>query len=132
MLFPAVAVNAQWVRINGPFGNNVSCFAVSGTNLYAGANNGIFVSTDNGTSWTEINTGSNTMNVNALTVSGMNIYAGAWGHHFYFSTNNGANWTEACNFPININIGNIFALAVIDQISLPQLIKAFSVPQIMV
>ena len=35
--------NAQWVQTNGPFGGYVSSFAVSGTNLFAGTNGGVFL-----------------------------------------------------------------------------------------
>jgi hypothetical protein len=42
---------SQWVQTNGPYGGTVRAFAVSGTNLFAGTDNG-GVSTNNGTSWT--------------------------------------------------------------------------------
>lgn len=45
---------AQWVQTNGPCGGFVSCFAISGTNLFAGTNGGVFLSTNNGTSWTAV------------------------------------------------------------------------------
>ena len=57
MIFFTVAVNAQWVQTNGPNGGTVNCFAISDTNIYAGTNGGVFLSTNNGTSWTAINTG---------------------------------------------------------------------------
>jgi len=33
-------VHAQWVQTNGPYGGFVQCFAVSGTNLFAGTSGG--------------------------------------------------------------------------------------------
>jgi hypothetical protein len=47
--------HADWIHINGPYGGNVSCLAVSpngsgGTNLIAGTGSGVFLSTNNGTS----------------------------------------------------------------------------------
>ena len=66
--------------------------AVSGTNLFAGTDAGVFLSTNNGTSWTDVNTGLTEPNVNALAVSGTNLFAGTiWG--VFLSTNNGTNWT---------------------------------------
>ena len=48
---------AQWVHTNLPDSVTVSCFAVSGTNLFAGTYDGVLLSTDNGTSWTPVNEG---------------------------------------------------------------------------
>jgi hypothetical protein len=56
----AVAVSvcdAQWVQTS--LDNvNVYCFAINGTYLYAGTESGgVFLSTNNGTSWTVVNSG---------------------------------------------------------------------------
>jgi len=71
---------AQWVQTNGPYGGDVRCFAISGTNLFAGTyGGGVFLSTNNGTSWTAVNTGLTNPNVQSLAVSGTNLFAGTWG-----------------------------------------------------
>jgi hypothetical protein len=50
--------SAQWIRTNGPYGDKVTVFAVSGTNLFAGTlHNGVILSANNGDSWTAVNTG---------------------------------------------------------------------------
>ena len=68
---------AQWVQTNGPYGGYVYCFAVSGTNLFVGTTGGgVFLSTNNGTSWTAVNTGLTNTVVLALAVSGTNLFAG--------------------------------------------------------
>ncbi len=97
-------INAQWVQTNGPYGGNIGCFAVSpngagGTNIFAGTNGGVFLSTDNGTSWTQINNGLTGTDVRALTVSpngagGTNIFAGTRYRGVFLSTNNGTSWTQ--------------------------------------
>jgi len=89
---------SQWVQTNGPYGGTVTCFAVSGTNIFAGIRyGGVFLSTNNGTSWTQVNNGlSNDYIVYALAVSGTNIFAGTNGGVF-LSTNNGRSWTEVNN-----------------------------------
>ena len=62
--------NAQWIQTNGPYGGTIHCFAVSGTNLFAGTDGGgVFLSTNNGTSWTAVNTGLTNTYVYALAVS---------------------------------------------------------------
>ena len=73
--------HSQWTQTNGPYGGTVNCFAVSGTNLFAGiSGGGVFLSTNNGTSWTAVNTGlpANT-SVNSFAVSGTNLFAGTLG-----------------------------------------------------
>ena len=66
LIFPIVALFigrtqqslSQWVQTNGPNAGEIYCLAVSpngagGTNLFAGTSGGgIFLSTNNGTSWT--------------------------------------------------------------------------------
>ena len=69
--------SAQWVQTNGPYGGSVSCFAVSGTNLFSGTHgSGVFLSTNNGTSWKGVNTGLTSAYVWSLAVNGTNLFAG--------------------------------------------------------
>lgn len=87
---------AQWVQTNWP-GGVALCFAVSDTNLFAGTwGGGVFLSTNNGTSWTMVNNGLTNTNVRTLTVSGTNLFAGTDGGVF-LSTNNGTNWNATNN-----------------------------------
>ena len=95
---------AQWEQTNGPYGGIVNSLAVSGTNLFAGTlRGGVFLSTNNGTSWTEVNTGLTYTAVYSLAVSGTNLFAGTWGGVF-LSTNNGASWTEVNTGLTNTNV----------------------------
>ena len=87
---------AQWVQTNGPNGSNLFCLAVSGTNLFAGTQGGgVFLSTDDGTSWTAVNSGLTNTTVRAFAVSGTNLFAGTAGGGVFLSTDNGTNWTAA-------------------------------------
>ena len=70
-------LQAQWVQTNGPYGGMINSLAVSGTNLFAGTGGGVFLSTNNGKSWTP--TGLTRAWVSALAVSGTNLFAGTWG-----------------------------------------------------
>ncbi|MBK6876815.1 MAG: hypothetical protein IPG99_10295 [Ignavibacteria bacterium] len=79
---------AQWIQTNGPYGGHISSFAVSGTNLFAGTGRGVFLSNNNGISWTAVNNGLMNTIVLSLAVSGTNLFAGTYGGVFR-STNNG-------------------------------------------
>ena len=62
-------LHSQWIQTNGPYGGDVYCFAVSGTNLFAGTfYHGVFRSTDNGTSWRAASTGLTNTYVRAFAV----------------------------------------------------------------
>src|SRR5947208_3368637 len=98
VLFLNSSVTAQWVQTNGPYGGQVNCFAVSGTNLFAGTTGGgVFLSTDNGTSWTSANNNLPTsgLYVNAFAVSGTNLFAGTLLGDVFRSTDNGTSWMAA-------------------------------------
>lgn len=57
-LFLAFHLEAQWVKSTDLEGGIIDCIAASGTNLYAGVEEqGVYLSTNNGTSWTPINNG---------------------------------------------------------------------------
>ena len=54
--------------------------AISGNNIFAGGYiGGIFLSTDNGNSWAEKNTGLTITSIRSLAISGNNIFAGTRG-----------------------------------------------------
>ena len=67
------------------------------TNLFAGTDGGggVFLSTDNGTSWTAANDGLTDTHIQALAVSGSNLFAGTYGGGVFHSTNYGASWVSA-------------------------------------
>jgi hypothetical protein len=56
----------------------VLVFAVSGTNLFAGTalGQGVFLSVNQGESWTRVSGGLPALNVHSLAVSGNNLFAG--------------------------------------------------------
>ncbi|MCX8106095.1 MAG: T9SS type A sorting domain-containing protein [Ignavibacterium album] len=88
---------AQWVNTNGPGAGNVRAIISNGTNLFAGTEGGgVYLSTDNGTNWTTVNSGLTNLNVTSFAVSGNNIFAGTFGGVF-LSTNNGTNWVAVNN-----------------------------------
>jgi photosystem II stability/assembly factor-like uncharacterized protein len=78
----------------------VNAFAKIGTNLFAGTDLGVFLSINNGASWSEVDTGltdpylltQGTLGVISLAVCGANLYAGTRGHGVFLSSNNGISW----------------------------------------
>jgi photosystem II stability/assembly factor-like uncharacterized protein len=56
-------------------------------------NAGVFLSTNNGSSWTAVNTGLTNHNVLSLAISGSSIFAGTMNAGVFLSTNNGSSWT---------------------------------------
>jgi ligand-binding sensor domain-containing protein len=102
MLFSCL-LRAQWAQ-TGLDSGSVFALAVSGTNLFAGTvDKGVFLSTNNGTSWTAVNSGLTIPYVLSLAVSGTNLFAGIGRASIsgevlggvFLSTNNGSSWTEA-------------------------------------
>jgi hypothetical protein len=112
-LFLVQTVHAQWVLTNGPKGNEVSSFSVipngaGGTILFAGtAGDGVFRSTDDGTTWAAASTGLTNDHVYALSFSDTNLFAGTWGGGVFLSTNLGTSWTA-----VDSGLTNTYVLAI--------------------
>jgi hypothetical protein len=80
---------------NGLTNPYVQCLAISGANLFAGTDSGgVFLTTDNGNSWTQVNGGLTYPTVYSFAVSGTNIFAGTQGGGVYLTTNSGTIWSQ--------------------------------------
>src|ERR1035437_1419899 len=90
-------LHAQWVQTNGPGGGDIYCLAANGPNIFAGTENGVFHSTDNGTIWEHPDNGLTGFAVHSLIISGSNVFAGTSYGGIFFSTDNGTNWTQVNN-----------------------------------
>ena len=106
-LLIAINANAQWVESTGTVSQSTLSMASIGNNIFAGMEyqQGVFISTNNGISWTQ--TSLNNTNVNALATLGNNIFAGTFSSGVLVSTNNGANWTQT-----SLNTNTIYSLTV--------------------
>jgi photosystem II stability/assembly factor-like uncharacterized protein len=100
-----------WIEVDSGLTDcgNVHCLAVKWDTIFAGTNSGVFLSTNNGGIWTQVNGLTDTV-INALAVSGNNIYAGTT-NGLFSSTDNGANWTAlniGCTGYPYTNISSLF------------------------
>ena len=91
----------EWQEINnGLNGATINVLTVDqATNyIYAGASGaGLFLSTDNGISWTAKNNGLSDKSVRSLAISGTNIFAGTSLGGVFLSNNNGDSWIAMNN-----------------------------------
>src|SRR4051812_32845562 len=96
--------NAQWLQTNGPGGGFIYSLGISGSNIFAGTDErGIFLSTNNGSSWVAVDSGLTNERVTALTFSGTNIFAATYGRGVFLSVNNGNSWAA-----VNTGLTNIY------------------------
>jgi len=104
------SASGQWVQTNVACSDTVLCLTVTGSDLFAGTLfGGVFRSTNNGTSWIEVNNGLSNYDIMSLAVSGTDVFAATWGNGVFRSTNNGTNWSE-----IGLPSTYVQALAIID------------------
>ncbi|MGB9591074.1 MAG: T9SS type A sorting domain-containing protein [Candidatus Kryptoniota bacterium] len=102
---------AQWIQTNGPCGGDIRCFAVLGTNLFVGNyGGGVYLSTDNGSTWESRNTGLSNSKVTVLASLGTTLYAGTEGDGIFRSIDNGLSWTAVNNGLTNTYVNAITAL----------------------
>ena len=87
-----IVLQAQWVSTDLSFGGNVNCLTVSGTNIFAGADSGVYLLSNLESNWTLAGLKGNA--ITALYVGGANIYAGTDSGSVCLSTNNGTNWIK--------------------------------------
>ncbi|MCU0373609.1 MAG: hypothetical protein MUE56_10255, partial [Ignavibacteria bacterium] len=88
---------------------SVNCFILKGTNIFAGTNAGVFLSTNSGTSWFGVNTGLGNSTVKTFALIGSTLFAGTTGG-IYQTTDNGALWTYVGYGIGNSNINSLLVL----------------------
>jgi hypothetical protein len=121
ILFLAAEIYPQWVRTSLD-SLTVNCFAISGTNIFAGTGwfgigGGVFLSSNDGTSWNAVNEGlprawgdtAHYAVVRCCVSSGTNLFAGTNGSGIFISTNNGTSWTAVNS---GLTDSNVYAIAV--------------------
>ncbi len=97
-IFVSTDNGSTWTARNAGLTNQtVYSIAAVGSNIYAGTEEGLFSSSDNGLTWKQ--NGPINVVVSSIEFSDANIYVGTWrpsGEGWvYLSTNNGLTWTQA-------------------------------------
>ena len=113
-LFLANQVHGQWTK-SGIAGENIRALAIGGNNIFAGTqDSGVFLSTNNGASWTAVNNGlPRSEFVTAFAISGDNVFTGTNNYStggVYLSMNNGESWSEV-DSGITDRYINVFAVS---------------------
>jgi len=74
----------------------INCTAINGNNLFAGTDNGVYLSTDSGEKWSPINDGLPEKSyIKKMVTSGTSIFAKLSNYTWFISSNNGTNWKAA-------------------------------------
>ncbi len=99
MLFGQL-VEAQWAkeRLSYSTGISINAIAINGNNIFAGSgnNSGIFLSTDNGSTWNAVHSGFPS-SIQSLATIGEIVLAGIANDSVYRSTDSGKIWMKAAN-----------------------------------
>ncbi len=84
---------ARWVATNWTTGGFVQSLTMNGTVLFAGTDGtGVFMTRNDGDSWSPVNSGLTKKYVPSLSAGGKNIFAGTT-NGVFLSTNTGVTWT---------------------------------------
>lgn len=105
-----MSVHSQWIQTIGLTGKEVTCLAVSGTNLFAGTTDGVFEMITKRENWNAINNGLTYPSVTSLVVCESNLYVGTRGGGIYRSIDNGENWTSLNNGITGFSISSLAAI----------------------
>ena len=102
---------AQWTQTTGLYGGNITTIGVAPNgNLFAGTSNqGVFLSTNNGASWSAASSGLTESAIKSIAFLGTNVFAGTNGNGVFLSTDNGASWTAVNS---SISYQEVLSLAV--------------------
>lgn len=88
---------AQWEQCSIPKNSAVSCFAASGSTIFAGTAAGLLLSTDSGASWNIVDIGTLNKTPSAINIDDTRIVVAARGileSAVITSTDKGKSWTE--------------------------------------
>jgi hypothetical protein len=94
--FRASSNHTAWNEMKiGGTKQGVNAFVVKGTKLFAGTNNGVYVSSDTGKTWTQSNDGLELTTVMTMYVYASKVFTTIYGKGVYVSDNDGLNWQPA-------------------------------------
>ncbi|MFH1195532.1 MAG: T9SS type A sorting domain-containing protein [bacterium] len=97
---PFIRIESQWIKTNYIPAGFCSEIATSGNTIFVGSStDGIFKSTDNGSTWIQSNNGlpNTTLDPKVILCDGEFVIAGIYWLGIYVSTNGGVDWSAANN-----------------------------------
>ncbi len=90
-----ISVQPVWAQTAGPVGGDVRALTELDGVLFAGTNgNGVFRSTDRGTTWSPVNNNLTNPAILSLTATGSFVFAGTGGSGVFRSSDYGMSWTR--------------------------------------
>ena len=90
----SLSVKGQWMQTKFPASGTINAYCINGTSIFAGTDQGVFISTNNGLEWVATNSGLKDLTVLSLASNGTEIYAGTLKGGIFTSINNGKDWIE--------------------------------------
>jgi ligand-binding sensor domain-containing protein len=96
IFFSSNHLAAQWRQTNGPQGGEVKCLTSIDSIFFAGTEDGVYRSVDNGASWkpTGLENIVACLAVKSGSESRMNLFAGTFNSGVYLSTDHGDSWNQ--------------------------------------
>jgi photosystem II stability/assembly factor-like uncharacterized protein len=87
---------AQWLQTNGPRGGEAFCLSSIDTLLFAGTEDGVYRSGDDGANWEQAGpkTIVRALSVESAGASGFHLFAGTFNDGVYLSTDPGDTWAQ--------------------------------------
>ncbi len=105
-----VSIYGQWVQTTGAEGNTVTSIVSKGNLLFSSTHGGgVFVSSDDGLTWTESDNGLSIKTVTALTANDSMLFAGNFYGGIFRSSDNGYSWSKLTT-PIFSEIRSLLAV----------------------
>ena len=89
-----IRVSAQWFETTAPEGGTVNSFAWSSGRLYAGNNDGVFLSSDSGATWMALNEGLTDRRIWSVAVHNGMLFAGTNDSGAFRSWDDGYTWVR--------------------------------------
>ncbi len=106
MLILTVRASADWTQTTGPEGGSISCFASHNGFVFVGTNGaGVLRSSDDGQTWTPVNTGYGYPFPTCLLVKGSTLYSGTV--NVFRTTDNGVNWIGGSGLPAGNSVTSL-------------------------
>jgi photosystem II stability/assembly factor-like uncharacterized protein len=106
-IFIGQSLFGQW-KTKGPYGGTTNALIKHSAILFAGTQNGVFTSTDDGATWSPAGTGLAKHDVQALVSNSSGLFAATNGQGVFFSPDNGITWTARNSGLSDLSVYSLF------------------------